>query len=96
MFTNELFGQESNQRFDTVVNRYFEESARLNPISATAIGDHRFDTEINDVSAKGREQLARFYREILSELESLTESSLSLDEQIDRALLAHRLKAALW
>lgn len=96
MFTNELFGQESNQRFDTVVNRYFEESAKLNPISATAIGDHRFDTEINDISAKGREQIARFYREILSELESLTESSLSLDEQIDRALLVHRLKAALW
>jgi len=96
MFTNELFGQESNQRFDTVVNRYFEESAKLNPISATAIGDHRFDTEINDVSAKGREQMARFYREILSELESFTESRLSRDEQIDRALLAHRLKAALW
>lgn len=95
-FSNQLYGQGSNQQFDAIVSRYFEESVKLNPIGATSMGDHRLDTEINDVSTAGRARVARFYREILSELDSFLPTNLSLDEQIDRALLQHRLRAAIW
>ena len=88
--------QDSNHRFTGIVDRYFEESAQLSPVSATRRGDHRLDSEINDVSAEGRNRLAAFYQEIQTELASLKPSKLSRDEQIDRALLEHRLKAALW
>ena len=96
MFSNQLFGQEANQRFEEIVNRYFDESSKLNPIGATSMGDHRFDTEINDVSAAGRTRVARFYRDILTDLDSFATIDLSRDEQIDRALLQHRIRAAIW
>lgn len=91
-----LTGQDANQRFSSIVDRYFDESSQLSPVGATSMGDHRFDTEINDVSATGRDRTATFYRVILAELGALKPSDLSRDEQIDRALLEHRLKAALW
>lgn len=92
----QIMAQDSNHRFTGIVDRYFEESAQLSPVSATRRGDHRLDSEINDVSAEGRNRLAAFYQEIQTELASLKPSKLSRDEQIDRALLEHRLKAALW
>lgn len=91
-----LIGQDTNQSFSSIVDRYFDESSRLSPVGATGMGDHRFDSEINDVSAAGRNRTATFYREILAELDALKPSDLSRDEKIDRALLEHRLKAALW
>jgi len=60
------------------------------------MGDHRFDAEMNDVSAAGRNRVSKFYQEILTELETFKAEDLSRDEQIDRAHLQHRLKAALW
>jgi len=60
------------------------------------MGDHRFDSEMNDVSTTGRDQTSKFHREILAELDSFSSTELSRDEQIDRALLQHRLQAALW
>ena len=91
-----LIGQGTNQRFSSIVDRYFDESSQLSPVGATGMGDHRFDNEINDVSAEGRKRVATFYNEILAELSTFKDSDLSRDEQIDRALLQHRLKAALW
>ncbi len=86
----------ANQRFDVVVDRYFDESTRLSPVGATHMGDHRFDTEQNDVSSEGRNRVAQFYQEILTELDTFKATDLSRDEQIDRTLLQHRLKSALW
>jgi uncharacterized protein (DUF885 family) len=92
----QLHGQESNQRFNSVIDRYFDLSSQLSPVGATRMGDHRFDTEINDVSAAGRNRISNFYQEILTELDTFSSTDLSRDEQIDRALLQHRLKSALW
>ena len=61
-----LIGQDTNQSFSSIVDRYFDESSRLSPVGATGMGDHRFDSEINDVSAAGRNRTATFYREILA------------------------------
>jgi len=96
MSSFQLIAQDTHQRFNKIVDRYFEESSRLSPVGATGMGDHRFDNEINDVSAGGRNRITTFYKEVLADLGALKPSDLSRDEQIDRALLEHRLNAALW
>src|SRR5436190_2157686 len=41
-------------RFEALGKRYIEHSVRTSPTSATTMGDHRFDTLIDDLSAAGR------------------------------------------
>jgi uncharacterized protein (DUF885 family) len=70
--------------------------ARLNPSAATQLGDHRFDAEIDDLSASGRARRAAFYREKLAALEALAPTTLSRDAQIDRAMLRNRFQFESW
>jgi len=81
---------------NALVKQYFDESARLSPISATFRGDHRFDTLIDDVSAEGRASRLALTRRTLSALNALDPAKLSRDDQIDRSILKHRLGYALW
>jgi uncharacterized protein (DUF885 family) len=69
---------------------------RISPISATTIGDHRFDNRIDDVSAAGRNAALRFARDTLRQLEALDRAQLSRANQVDYALLANSLRAQIW
>ena len=44
---------------------------RISPVSATQIGEHRYDSEIDDLSAKGRRQSLDFSRTMLAELDRI-------------------------
>ena len=85
-----------NIGFEAIVNHYFEESARLSPIWATGMGDHRFDALIDDVSEKGREGKHQLQGDLLKRIENLPKRDLSHEEQVDLAILHHHLNASLW
>jgi hypothetical protein len=42
--------------FQSLSRRYFDEVLALQPVQATALGDHRYDDKLDDVSAAGRER----------------------------------------
>lgn len=69
---------------------------RLSPISATTIGDHRFDTRIDDVSAAGRAASLRFAQTTLASVDAIDASQLSRANQVDAAILANALRAQIW
>lgn len=93
---NASSGASVKSAMDALVETYFDESARLSPISATLRGDHRFDALMNDVSAEGRAARLASTRKTLAALNALNPEDLSRDDQIDRALMKHRLEYALW
>jgi len=68
----------------------------LSPISATAIGDHRFDGEIDDLSADGRARGLAFSRDILARLDAIDASALSRQNQVDALILRNQLRADIW
>ena len=84
-----------DRRFEELGRRYLDESPALSPVSATLLGDHRFDAELDDVSAASRARKAAFYREFLQELDAIDPSALSRAHQVDHALLKHHLRAGL-
>lgn len=86
----------TNQEFEQLVTRYFDESARLSPVSATSLGDHRYDSMIDDVSSEGVAFRIRWARETLGKFQALDPKRLSRDEQIDLALLMHELESDIW
>ena len=82
--------------FEQLGSRYIDESATLSPVSATWLGDHRFDDRLDDVSREALDRQAAFCRTYLGRIAHIPRSRLSRSHQIDRAMLAHTLQTELW
>ena len=86
----------ADRAFEALGARWLDRSMRLAPVSATSIGDHRFDTQVDDVSARGRETDLRFARGTLASLERIDRAQLSRANQVDAALLENALRGQIW
>lgn len=82
--------------FEGLGRAWLEGSLRLSPVFATATGDHRFDAELDDVSAAGRAARVALNRRLLNELRAIPRSGLSRANQVDAAMLENQLAGQLW
>ena len=83
-------------RFAAIAKRWLDQEMQFSPVTATQIGDHRFDDQIDDMSKEGRARRIAFFRHVLGELQGLDRSKLSRDNQVDFAILSNNLKADIW
>jgi len=83
-------------KFDQLAEQYVDEVTALSPVSATGLGDHRFDDQLDEVTPAARHRKAAFYRTYLDRLARIPRDRLSRANQIDAAMLRHRLEAGLW
>jgi len=56
----------ADARFDALSQRYLAEFGRYSPVSATSLGDHRFDGDLDDMSADGRARRVAWVRGVLA------------------------------
>lgn len=89
-------GSAADRRFEALGARMLDASLRLSPIGATALGDHRFDAEIDDISAAGRAARLRVARSTLRDLRAIPKAQLSRANQVDAALLEQSLRGDIW
>ena len=82
--------------FADLSKRWLDGAMRLSPVSATQIGDHRFDSDVDDLSAEGRAKGLAFSRDMLAELGAIDRSKLSRENQVDAALLDNQLRYDIW
>lgn len=87
---------EQDAAFAELSQRWLDGAMRLSPIHATGIGDHRFDSEIGDFSAKGRRKVIDFNAGMLAELDAIDAAQLSRENQVDALILRNQLQGALW
>src|SRR5690606_15629446 len=87
---------QADTAFADLSKRYLDEAMALSPVSATQIGDHRFDHEIDDLSAAGRARADDFNRRMLAELDAIELAALSRENQVDARILRNQLEYALW
>lgn len=83
-------------QFDRLARRYIDEFPALSPVGATTLGDHRFDSAIDDVSESARKHERSFYQRYLDELAKIEKKSLSRENQVDYQLLVQQLRGDLW
>ncbi len=69
---------------------------QLSPVSATQTGEHRYDGELDDLSAEGRQKALDFSKKILAELEAMDVSQLSRENQVDAVILRNQLRYDIW
>jgi uncharacterized protein (DUF885 family) len=82
----------ADQQFDALAARYLQEFPEQSPVYATALGDHRFDARLDDVSAAGWQARQVFAELYLSALEGIDRGKLSRDRQVDALLLRNDLE----
>ena len=87
---------DADARFAALSQRYVTELGRHAPVSATSLGDHRFDAELDDLSAEGRRRSVAWARELLGELGSIDRAALSRANQVDAAMLDNQLRYSVW
>ena len=68
----------------------------LSPVAATQIGEHRYDDQVDDLSAAGRQKSLDFAKNALAELGKLDAGKLSRENQVDAAILRNQLESAVW
>jgi uncharacterized protein (DUF885 family) len=86
----------ADARFDALSKRYIDEFGRYSPVSATQLGDHRFDGELDDLSAAGRARALAWVKGVLGELQGIDHSQLSRANQVDAAMLENQLRYSVW
>ena len=86
----------SDKDFDRLAKEYVDEFPALHPVSATQLGDHRFDAELDEVSDVARRQEVDFCRRYLKRLAKIERKDLSRDRQVDAELLQQQLRSTVW
>lgn len=82
------FAELSKQALDTWM--------QLSPVGATQTGDHRFDGQIDDLSAAGRQKGLDASKSLLAELDKIDAKQLSRENQVDAAILRNQLQSDIW
>jgi uncharacterized protein (DUF885 family) len=86
----------TDMTFETISKRYLDEMMALTPVNATSLGDHRFDSELDDVSAAGYDGRAILAHELLGQVQVLNSTELSRANQVDARLLENELEYQIW
>ncbi|MHB8912548.1 MAG: DUF885 domain-containing protein [Lysobacter sp.] len=82
--------------FAALSRRWLDGWLQLQPVAATQAGDHRFDDQLDDLSAAGRQKLVDFSEKMLAELDTLDVGKLSRENQVDAAILRNQVRYDLW
>ncbi|RRU71217.1 DUF885 domain-containing protein [Stenotrophomonas maltophilia] len=102
--TNASTPPASQQAGDAAVDAAFADLSKraldtwmqLSPVSATQIGDHRYDSELDDLSAAGQQKTVAAYKALLGELDKIEAAKLGRENQVDAAILRNQLQSEIW
>ena len=86
----------ADAKFADFSRRWLDGWMQLNPVSATQLGDHRFDTEVDDLSAAGRQRMVDFSQRMLAELDAMDAGKLTRENQVDASILRNQLRSDIW
>ena len=74
--------------FNELLDNYYEKGLKLNPLTATATGDDRYnDLFPNTLSEAYRDSLKNYYSSYKAEVEKFKDSELSETEQMSKAII---------
>ena len=87
---------QADAAFATLSKRFLEEGLALSPVSATQIGEHRYDDQLDDLSEAGRKKSLDWAKAMLAELGKIDASKLSRENQVDALILRNNLEGGVW
>ncbi|WP_255572973.1 DUF885 domain-containing protein [Hanstruepera marina] len=87
---------EPNEAFKIMLDTYYEDGLKLNPVRATFSGDNRYNDQYpNSLSEDYKSKTKAYYTKYASLLEEFPDSTLSKTEQMSKAVLKWECDIAL-
>ena len=86
----------SDRTFDEIAQRYLAQMLPLTPVQATSLGEHRYDSQLDDVSADGQSRRTGLARQLLAQMATLDLAQMSRPHQVDARLLKNQLEYLIW
>jgi len=86
-------GSRLGSTFESLAAEILEEYLAANPVTATSLGEHRYDDRLPEPGCRAGEREAELWRTRLAQLDALDVEGLALPDRIDHAILVHRLVA---
>jgi len=86
----------SDRTFEEISKRYLAEMLALTPVQATGLGEHRYDMQLDDVSADGQGRRTGLARQLLAQMATLDLAQMSRPHQVDARLLRNQLEYLIW
>tara|TARA_R100001369_G_scaffold20091_3_gene36959 strand:+ start:36715 stop:38502 length:1788 start_codon:yes stop_codon:yes gene_type:complete len=84
----EISSDNTGAKFNELLESYYEDGLKLNPLSATATGDNRYNDQFpNTLSEAYRDSLKNYYASYQEKLAKFDDSDLSETEQMSKAIL---------
>lgn len=89
-------GTATDDAFQNLSDEYISDLTNFSPVTATMIGDHSADGEIDQVDAAAREESLTLLREYRDALVALDREEMSRANQVDAELLLHKIESSIW
>jgi len=86
----------ADNAFDILANQYLSDLTEFSPVSATLIGDHSADNQLDEVGAAARERANELYATYQTALAAIDRDDLSRANQVDAELLGAQIRSGLW
>lgn len=86
----------SDEDFGALSSDWLRSYTRQRPSAATALGEHAFDSDLEDVSEAGRQAASTEIRALRERLSMIDRSTLSRDNQVDAVMLSEHLEGQLF
>jgi len=83
------------QSFQDVVKTFYDDEFQAHPITATDIGVHDYDAEVDDLSRDGQSKNAARLHKALDALTAIDPANLSAGDRDDREMLTNSIKGNL-
>ena len=93
---NALAAPGANEDFENLAEQFVSDLPTFSPVSATWIGDHSADSELDRVDADARAALKAAYKVYLDALTDIDRDALSRANQVDFELLTAEVRSRLW
>ena len=88
--------QTADQKFEALANEYIAEYLKMNPESATRLGEHKYDNQLNDYSLAGLKRERVLSEKYLNELGKIPFEKLSRVNNVDARIMRHNLESNLF
>ncbi|MCB0977100.1 MAG: DUF885 domain-containing protein, partial [Acidimicrobiales bacterium] len=86
---------DATARLSDLADRYWEARLEASPLTATFLGDHRFDDRVDDLSAAGEARLAGQWRSFATEADTIDDDTLDETGRVTVTLLRGELHDAI-
>ena len=86
----------TDNAFQNLSDEYISNLTNFSPVTATMIGDHSADGDIDQVDAAARAESLTLLREYQDALAALDREEMSRANQVDAELLLHEIESSIW